>query len=314
MNKGLMKFIASFVVGYFALLAISPQLANFSLSVFLVLLIPLLIARHFFMDAVYKNSIGIVPKKFVFNQYTVTNEHCTIKYTPDEKIVVIENIAGKKREQRTFTISKANGVNVNKCWNQVCKIFDSFVCMDSLVSFFSYDTKVDVKLIPVRSHEKETDTQTVRIDTSKQGPKFVDMDTVRPDIYAEGTDRARQFAENFVNIENIKEADKVNEREIKAPDFVEMGDVLSSVSRQIDVNQASASQLALLPGINIVMAKKVVEYRDTNGLFSSEEDFIKAANVKEHFIPKIKTMIIIGTPEAPKKSNDDEDQGRIVDF
>lgn len=266
------------------------------------------------MDAVYKNSIGIVPKKFVFNQYTVTNEHCTIKYTPDEKIVVIENIAGKKREQRTFTISKANGVNVNKCWNQVCKIFDSFVCMDSLVSFFSYDTKVDVKLIPVRSHEKETDTQTVRIDTSKQGPKFVDMDTVRPDIYAEGTDRARQFAENFVNIENIKEADKVNEREIKAPDFVEMGDVLSSVSRQIDVNQASASQLALLPGINIVMAKKVVEYRDTNGLFSSEEDFIKAANVKEHFIPKIKTMIIIGTPEAPKKSNDDEDQGRIVDF
>lgn len=313
MSTNLAKGIVVVIGGYLFLGTISYQLANFTLSIFLVLLIPFLIARYFFMDAIYKNSISMVPKRFVFNQYTITNEHCTIKYTPDEKIVVIENIVGKMREQRTFTISKSNKVNVNKCWNMVCKIFDSFICIDSLVSFFSYDTKVDVKLIPLRSSEHETDTQTIQIDVSNQGPKFVDMDSVRPDTYAEGTNKAREYAEKFVNMKNIKEAEKVKEREIEDPEFVEMGEVLSSVSRKIDVNKVEASELALLPGVNIVMAKKIIEYRNANGLFTSEDDFIKVANVKEHFIPKIKQMIVIGKPEPPKNNND-EDQGRIVDF
>ena len=56
-------------------------------------------------DNAYKNSIKYVHKRYVFNQYTLTNDHCTVKYTPDEKLVVTDNInKNTRRKNRTFTI------------------------------------------------------------------------------------------------------------------------------------------------------------------------------------------------------------------
>ncbi len=312
MNNNLKTFFIAIVGIYFTLLHLVPQTANFLLALFCVLFVPGLIARHFFIDALYKGSVKYVPKRFVFNQYTITNEHCTVKYTPDEKIIVTDNIAtNKRRDLRTFTLSKTDKVNINKCWNQVCKIFDSFVSLDSLVSFFSYETTVDVKTIKLKEEPKVQEE--IKIDTTNSGPKFVEMGNIRPDTYAAGTNVANKDSGDFINLDNIQEAKKVVEREIEAPEFVEMGQILTSGSKKIDVNNSSASEISILPGINIVMAKKIVEYRETNGLFKSEEDFIHAANVKEHFIPKIKSMIVIGLAPQPKKE-EEIDQGRIIDF
>ena len=84
-------------------------------------------------------------------------------------------------------------------------------------------------------------------------------------------------------------------------------------SAKIDVNSATAEEIALLPGINVIMAKKIVEYRNLNGLFSSDAEFLKAAGVKNIFINKIKPMIIIGK-DKPIVDENDNNQGRIVDF
>ena len=202
---------------------------------------------------------------------------------------------------------------MNKLWNNVCKVFDDFVCLDSLVCFFNYDTTVNVKTIKLKEGPKSPREENITIDTSKNGPKFVDMNNVRPDTFAEGSAIANKGSEHFVNMENIQEAPKTIERQVDTPEFVEMGEVLSKESKQIDVNNATASEISILPGINIVMAKKIVEFRDTNGLFKSEEDFFKVANVKEHFIPKIKAMIKFGNKPTPK-NDDDNDEGRIIDF
>ena len=48
-------------------------------------------------------------------------------------------------------------------------------------------------------------------------------------------------------------------------------------------------------------------------LLKDADDFIKVANVKEHFISKIKSMIVIGEPKKAD-NGDDDDQGRIVDI
>lgn len=315
MKKSLLKFIITFICGYIILFFISKELANFVLVIFLLALPFVLFFSKMVLDAAYKNSISMVPKKYVFNQYTVYNDHCTIKYTPDEKIVVIENVLTNKKDIRTFTILKSRKVNINKCWNQVCKIFDGFICIDSLVSFFSYETEVTVELVPRAASSTNSGTHdSIKTDSSyDKGSKFVDIDNIRPDSYADGTNKQREYADNFVNIENIRSADKTKEREIKAPEFQEMGDILYSVSRKIDVNKAAASELSLLPGINIVIAKKLVEYRDLNGMFKSEDDFINAASVNEHFIRKIKSMITLVSDEPPAKYEDDND-GRVIDF
>lgn len=310
MSRRLRNFFISVAAGYFVLLYFSPQLANFSLAVFVVLMIPFLILRHIFLDKIYRNSISIVPKRFIIGNNAINNEHCTVMYTPDEKIVVMDNVADRNHAKRMFTLNKGK-VNINKSWNRLCRVFDGFITLDSLASFFSYDTKIEI--VTLEAKVKHIEKQQVDIDVSKIGPSFVAMDEIHPDSYSKGTEKPREVKENFVDIDKMKEQEPVKQREEKAPEFVEMGEILSNSSNKIDVNVATSSELSILPGINIIMAKKIVEYRDTNGLFKNIDDFIKAANVKDHFVPKIKSMIVAGQPQD-NKPDDDNFEGRVVDF
>lgn len=309
------SFTGFLIASVLAFIYYHPRMIVPTLITVALLALPAYIIYTIIMDNVYKNSSQYVPKMYVLDKYSLTNDHCTVRYTPDDQIVVTDNInRTTRRDIRTFTISKTqNKVNVNKLWNSVCKVFDGFVSLDSLVCFFNYDTTVNVKTIKLKEGPKTSSQENITIDTSKNGPKFVDMNNVRPDTFAEGTSVANKGMENFVNMDNIQEAPKTIERKIDAPTFVEMGEVLSNESKQIDVNNATASEIAILPGINIVMAKKIVEYRDTNGLFKNADDFLRIANVKEHFFPKIKPMIKFGAPPSPK-NDDDNDEGRIIDF
>lgn len=314
MKKGLFKFIITFICGYIVLFFISKLLANFVLVIFLLALPFILFFRNLALDAAYKNSITKVPKKYVFNQYTIYNDHCTVKYTPDEKIVVIENVLTNKKDIRTFTILKSNKVNINKCWNQVCKVFDGFICIDSLVSFFSYETEVTIELVPRAVSSKNSESDNIKTDSPcDNSSKFVDINNIRPDSYADGTNKQREYADDFVDIEHIKIAERTKECEIKPQEFQEMGDILYSVSGKINVNKAVASELSLLPGIDIVIAKKLVEYRDLNGLFATEDDFINTASVGEQFVQKIKAMITTVSDDSSQSGYDDYED-KAIDF
>lgn len=309
--KKIQQFIGIIFVGYIVLMYISPQLANFALAVFLVGSIPGLILYNIYKDKMYKYSITMVSRQFVLKNNALHNEHCTVIYTPDEKIVVMDNIADRKRAKRMFTLSKGK-LSVNKAWNRLCRVFDSFITLDSLAAFFSHDTKIDI----ITLESKIVDTakpQNITVENKTNAPKFVEMGEITPDTYAKGLETPNDKGAEFIDMGNIKEQKPVAERTIDAPEFKDMGDILSNSSQKIDVNTAVAGELAILPGINIVGAKKIVEYRDINGIFNSEEEFLKAANVKEHFVPKIRSMIIIGKP-VEKTDDEDFDQGRIIDL
>src|SRR5574344_173415 len=317
MNYFMRKVIIGFVIAYVVLYILSPQFANFLLALFLILFIPGLIIRFFIMDSLYKKSIFIVSKQFIFNNYTLTNDFCTVKYTPDEKLVVLDNIqSNKNREQRTFTISKSKKLNINKCWNKVCRIFDKYASLDSLKAFFSYDTHIELVTIPSASPKKSktVSSESVNKSESQQNQKFVEMKNVAPDSFGVNPEDSKNKAEKFVNMNNLNEMNKPVEKQKEAPKFVDMEQILSLSSNKIDVNTATAAELALLPGINIAIAKRIVEVRDTSGFFKSEEEFFKTANLKEYFVEKIKTMIKIEDPSLKKKDGGDDDDGRVVDL
>ncbi len=296
-------YVAMCVIGF-------SSIANFALAVFLVAMVPIAILFTIYQNQVFKFSIKIVPKTFVVNQNTIKNDHCTVMYAPDEKIIVMDNEPDKRRAKRMFTLKKGN-ININKAWNRVCRVFDSFITLDSLASFYSYDTKIDI--ITLESKIPTPVKKSVNIDTSNSGPKFVDMNNIQADPYSKGTENPNVAGAAFVDMGNIQEQKPVTEREEQAPEFHELDAIMANSSKKIDVNNVTASELAILPGINIVMAKKIIEYRDANGLFKNFDDFIKVANVKEHFVEKIKPMVVFG--EAQKPNEDDEySEGRIVDF
>jgi competence protein ComEA len=55
----------------------------------------------------------------------------------------------------------------------------------------------------------------------------------------------------------------------------------SATSGTINVNSASAEQIALLPRVGLKLAERVVEYRKTNGPFKKVEDLMEVKGVGE---------------------------------
>ena len=329
-NHGFNSIIALIAFLIFLFLE-KPEMFKVGLIVIVLCGILFFTVRHFFLNLIYKTSVKLVNRQFVLRDNALHNENVTVIYTPDEKIVVMDNFADKRRAKRMFTLQKGK-INVNKAWHRVCKVFDSYMTLESLATFYSYDTNVEIITLDIPETPKKKE---VRINRSNQGPKFVEMGDVQADSFADGSNKVNDKGARFVDIDNIQEQEQyvpkaqkdiaftnlsdIQEqaayvpKEAEAQQFSDLGEILSSGSNKIDINSATASEIAILPGINIVGAKKIVEHRDLNGLFKSDDEFFAVANVKAHFVQKIKPMIVVGKP-VEKPEDDEYSDGRVVDF
>jgi hypothetical protein len=81
-------------------------------------------------------------------------------------------------------------------------------------------------------------------------------------------------------------------------------------SDPIDLNNASELELAGLPGVGPILAKRAILERERIGGFRSLEDFSQLLNLKPHNVEKIRPLVVVGPAEgaAPKLA------GRMVDF
>lgn len=67
----------------------------------------------------------------------------------------------------------------------------------------------------------------------------------------------------------------------------------STAVRLININQASNTELELLPGIGSKIAEDIVDYRNNNGFFKSKEDLKNIKGIGEKKYEKIKDLISI---------------------
>lgn len=65
----------------------------------------------------------------------------------------------------------------------------------------------------------------------------------------------------------------------------------------IDINLATAEQLARLPGIGPMTAEFIVSYRNDNGPFKSTEDLMKVKGIGRKTFEGIKELVTVGTKE-----------------
>lgn len=73
-----------------------------------------------------------------------------------------------------------------------------------------------------------------------------------------------------------------------------LGDEDSSVSNElININTASVEELDSLPGIGLVTAKAIVEYRTNIGIFMKIEDIMNVSGIGESSFEKIKEFITV---------------------
>ena len=77
--------------------------------------------------------------------------------------------------------------------------------------------------------------------------------------------------------------------------------VSSTSSDIINLNTASAAQIATLPGIGPKTADLIIQYRQKNGGFKKVEEIMNVRGVGEKSFLKLKSRITV-TPIAPSKS------------
>ncbi len=59
----------------------------------------------------------------------------------------------------------------------------------------------------------------------------------------------------------------------------------------LDINTASAPELATLPGIGEVLAKRIVDYREENGAFRVKEELLNVPGVGETLYQGLENLI-----------------------
>jgi competence protein ComEA len=65
---------------------------------------------------------------------------------------------------------------------------------------------------------------------------------------------------------------------------------------RVNINQASAAQIALLPRIGAKVAERVVEYRKEHGSFSRPEDLMEVKGIGEKLFLVLKPHVTVSGP------------------
>ncbi len=61
----------------------------------------------------------------------------------------------------------------------------------------------------------------------------------------------------------------------------------------VDINTADANELELLPGIGPALAKRIIEYRERHGVYSSAEDIMDVSGIGQGIFEDIKPYISV---------------------
>jgi comEA protein len=82
--------------------------------------------------------------------------------------------------------------------------------------------------------------------------------------------------------------------EIPSPDSVAVGGIgKKTLVGRIDINSASAEELATLPRIGPATAQRIIEFREKNGPFRSIEEITKVKRIGPKTFERIKNNITI---------------------
>ena len=68
---------------------------------------------------------------------------------------------------------------------------------------------------------------------------------------------------------------------------------ISSQDFLIDINVATSEQLQTLPRIGHVMARRIIEYRETQGFFSSVDDLVKVRGIEDKTLKQLRHLVVV---------------------
>ena len=71
----------------------------------------------------------------------------------------------------------------------------------------------------------------------------------------------------------------------------------ATAAAPVNLNTATAEQLATIPGVGPKMAERIIDYRQKNGGFKKIEDLMNVSGVGEKSFLKMKPLITVTVPK-----------------
>ena len=89
-----------------------------------------------------------------------------------------------------------------------------------------------------------------------------------------------------------------DEDTILVPYLGQTGVVSASQASLVDINTASAEQLATLPGIGEVRAGRIIDSRERDGLFASADELLERELIPLSVFEEIADLVTVGPPSG----------------
>lgn len=270
---------------------VSSRVFGFSLLTFSqTTSVGLLAKKETRIAALTKAKEFLGPYSDIWGSFTLSNRFCSVRYDANKMQIhcksKIYDSAGRKHY---FTAEKFDMISIDDYWNSLCNMFTmqtNYQQVFNSCKTISYLSTVDY----VENKQKAAVTP-------NQNENFSSSYNVQS---------AYTFKEFYPNLKNINDSNQEKKRETDYTIPEEDDEDL------LDVNNASEAEITELPGINIVIAKKIVKERTENGAFKNKQDFFERINMKSHFAQKIEGLICIRKINVSNKERRNTE--RIVDF
>lgn len=77
--------------------------------------------------------------------------------------------------------------------------------------------------------------------------------------------------------------------------------------KPVDINTATAAELATINGIGPAKAKAIVDHREQHGTFANVEDLRSVSGIGDKLLDRMRSQVTVGAPqEANKKADQSE--------
>ncbi len=86
--------------------------------------------------------------------------------------------------------------------------------------------------------------------------------------------------------------------------LVVIGNAWAQEMAGVDINTATAEELATLPGIDETIAQNIVAFRSANGPFATADDLLKVEGMDADKLDAIRDLVSLGEEPAPLQEPD----------
>lgn len=212
----------------------------------------------------------------------ITDREDTIQTESDKKMSVINKKESKNKDNGTVFVDIKGAVNSpgvyeieeGKRITDVIKLAGGLT-NDSYTKNLNLSKKVEDEMYLIIYTTKEIEDYMKNNNSSdNKALKCVSTECVCPDTGNKACNNAKDAYTTKASKESKNEEKKTN-----------------LIQGKISINTASLEELMTLKGIGEAKAKKIIDYRNTNGYFEKIEDILNVSGIGESIFNKIKDNI-----------------------